>query len=78
MKKLSLNKKVIAKLNDPSNIYGGVTYGYDGDTRKKLDVFSVDPLYCNSGPLTVCEPTKMWHCPSVDYSYCNSGPNGQC
>jgi len=74
MKKLNLNKKVIAQLNNPENIQGGatVTYGKTG-----MDVAAISKYFdaekggnCESGQYEACLPTQLWHCPSNRDSYC--------
>ena len=63
MKKLSLNKKVVARLNNPENIYGGLPLGCKEVTTKL--VLQTD-IYCdhNTGGETLCLPSHYWHCPS--------------
>ncbi|MCL2289757.1 MAG: class I lanthipeptide [Bacteroidetes bacterium] len=49
MKKLQLNKQTIARLNNPSEVYGGaedgrVTLSYDGNYRVKPTCFICEPV----------------------------------
>ena len=85
MKKLNLNKNVVARLNNPENIYGGLPQTYL--SASIVDYQALSQLKdekgitgCNSGPNTVCILTKMWNCPG-DPSYiltdCNH-PQSHC
>ncbi|MCL2290894.1 MAG: hypothetical protein FWC34_09380 [Bacteroidetes bacterium] len=53
MKKLQLNKQVIARLNEPDKIYGGVPFTYDGNTiLKKEGIANCNThswYYCGAG-----------------------------
>jgi len=73
MKKLALNKQIIARLNNPNNIYGGQPVTYNcGGVAELSKYFDADRgvTGCNSGPNTVCLPTEMWHCVSDHPTYC--------
>jgi hypothetical protein len=62
MKKLSLNKRVIAQLNNPDNIYGGDVQSRDPKCYDPIHVTSDGQLW---------EPSRHWNCPSVDITYCS-------
>ena len=82
MKKLALNKQVIARLNNPENIYGGMPITYESNTKPNYPELSAffdkegnnrgGITGCTSGPNSLCMLTHMWNCPSVDPpQYCN-------
>ena len=75
MKKLNLNKKVIAQLNSPNQIYGGVpvTYNCGEPVEAKVSqYFDKNITGCESGANTACLVSRRWNCPSVDASFCNT------
>jgi len=70
MKKLSLNKKIIAQLNNPDNIYGGVPVTYNNCAVALSRDFAHKNGDCKSWDYQACILTQYWHCPSNAVSYC--------
>jgi len=68
MKKLSLNKETIARLDNTDKIYGG---GYVSMAGTCFD--NPEHEYYTTGPNMLCLPTRYNYCPSVDAGYCNRG-----
>jgi hypothetical protein len=76
MKKLTLNKKTIAQLDNPNSIYGGAPESYGAGTVPATCFNDPNHRLFNSGAQTACELTKKWHCPSENpntfcYEYCD-------
>lgn len=76
MKKLNLNKQVVARLNNPENIYGGQLESYNADGNPNTNCFLVGNRdYSDPG---LWPASHGWMCVSANPTFCANCDSKQC